>query len=199
MEFNVGWFTPNAGPNRRDVWAAAERRRPDAVAVSLPPAEVGDIRRALEALAGGAGYSGDAERAAAVIARMDEAEAVTVLLPADDKVLQSLLGQPARCGVHVSEDSVQALDNLRRHLALARPVTGTWFRVRDTLQDALRETLSRPGAEGLAARDELIDVVSRFVDTYRTATAADDVEQCRLQAERPQPDDQTPPLGPAPL
>ncbi|MFG2934474.1 hypothetical protein [Streptomyces sp. NPDC048282] len=46
------------------------------------------------------------------------------------------------------------------------------------------EALSRPGAEGLAARDERRAIIGRFTDAHRTATAADDAVQQRLQAER---------------
>ena len=72
--------------------------------------------------------------------------------------------------------------------ARAHPTAADWPRVRDALQTALREALSRPGAQGLAARDELLDLIGRFADTHRTATAADDAAQQRLQAERAEPE-----------
>ncbi|MGW0605354.1 hypothetical protein [Streptomyces sp. NPDC002640] len=68
----------------------------------------------------------------------------------------------------------------------ARPVTRPWQQVRDAVHGALREALSRPGRQGLAARDELLDVLRTFADVHRDATAADDEEQRRLQAARPE-------------
>ncbi|MGW2518262.1 hypothetical protein ACWC09_14840 [Streptomyces sp. NPDC001617] len=73
--------------------------------------------------------------------------------------------------------------------AAAGPWTGPsdgdhpWPHVRDTLQNALRQALSRPGAEGLAARDGPLDVIRRFHDARATATAADDPDQRRAQDE----------------
>jgi hypothetical protein len=187
--FFVGKFRSRLDPyDERGQWLA------DTVAVSLPAAEVGDIRRALEDLAtslpGRYVVIGDI---ASLLAHLDKAEAATVQLPvhlADSlhwRLQQYLSG----------ENSARALNNLVHYIDLAHPVTGSWPRVRDTLQDALREALSRPGAEGLAARDELLDIARRFADTHRTATAADDMEQRRIQAERPEPEDQDqPPAGP---
>ncbi|MDG4858715.1 hypothetical protein P8605_11225, partial [Streptomyces sp. T-3] len=66
----------------------------------------------------------------------------------------------------------------------ARLSSGPWPAPREALQAALRQALAQPGAEGLAARDELLDVVGRFVAVHKAATSADDAEQQRLQAER---------------
>ncbi|MET9990082.1 hypothetical protein ABZ061_11055 [Streptomyces mutabilis] len=114
---------------------------------------------------------------------METAEAVAVTVPA--RTLQSVQWclEAHAYRTELSADSVRAIDRLRQCIDQARPVTGPWPHVRDTLQDALREALSRPGAAGLAARDELLDLVRGFADVHRTATAADDVEQRRLQAE----------------
>ncbi|GAA2345437.1 hypothetical protein GCM10010416_79070 [Streptomyces caniferus] len=185
MEFDVLCFGHALGS-----WPGADggRRPPDTIAVSLPPMEVGDMQRALGSLAAGLSSRRDAELVASLMARINEAGAVTVQFPVDRVwSLQRLLRSPAYRG-DLSEDSARALDNLNRHFDTARPVTGPWPQVRDALQDALRDALSRPGAGGLAARDELLDIVRRFVDTHRTATAADDVEQRRLQAERQEPE-----------
>nr|WP_143668556.1 hypothetical protein [Streptomyces sp. Alain-F2R5] len=114
---------------------------------------------------------------------METGEAVAVPVPA--RTLQSVQWclEAHEYRTELSADSVRAIDRLRQCIDQARPVTGPWPHVRDTLQDALREALSRPGAAGLAARDELLDLVRGFADVHRTATAADDVEQRRLQAE----------------
>jgi len=166
-----------------DYMAYAET--PNTLTVSLPSAEVGDMRRALEGLAAGLDRLQGAAIVAALIARIDKAPTVNITLPVDHTLsaLQSLLEDTGR-RMRLSDDSAQALLNLRRHIDLARPVSGPWPRVRDTLQTALGEALSLPGAEGLAARDDLIEIISRFVGTHRTATAADDLDQCQLQAER---------------
>ncbi|MYS19370.1 hypothetical protein GA0115240_10774 [Streptomyces sp. DvalAA-14] len=164
--------------------ARAAPPEPRTVAVSLPQTEAADIRRALDALAAGLRWTTDIGVVTSLAARMDEAEPVTVTLSEHEaQALQWVLRSPAeREGL--AADCGPALDSLIGHLDRARPVTGPWLRVRDTLQDALGEALSRPGAEGLAARDELLDIVRRFADTHRTATAADDPEQRRLRAAR---------------
>jgi hypothetical protein len=41
-----------------------------------------------------------------------------------------------------------------------------WPAVQEALRQATREALARPGAEGLAARDELLDAVRRFADLH---------------------------------
>ncbi|MFI0468293.1 hypothetical protein ACH347_29780 [Saccharopolyspora sp. 5N102] len=189
MEFDVLCFTDEFTGRRDDERFGPQ---PDTVAVSLPPREVAGMQRALESRTAGLRWS-NAELAASLIDRMNTAESVTVRIPIDElRRLKDLLSDLSYWSAE-SDDSVASLDNLRHHLDLARPVAGPWPRVRDILQDALGEALSRPGAEGLAARDELLDIVRRFADTHRTATAADDEEQRRLQAEQPEPEDQPSP------
>ncbi|MFJ6915833.1 hypothetical protein ACIQUX_18040 [Streptomyces sp. NPDC101133] len=187
MEFDVLLFGKRFWYGR-----SAERmpQRTETVVASFPPTEVAEMRRSLEdlrRLATDNGRHAECERLSSLMACMETAETVEVPIPVD--VLQSVKWS---LGLHsyragLSEESVRALNRLRHCIDQARPLTGPWPRVRDTLQDALREALSRPGAEGLTARDELLDLVRRFADIHRTATAADDVEQRRLQAEPPNP------------
>ncbi|MFC5245292.1 hypothetical protein [Streptomyces atrovirens] len=187
MEFDVlvfgEWFryrrSAGGGPQRTET-----------VVVRFPPMEMAGIRRALEDLRSMAAADGrhlEGERLSSLMECMETADTVAVPIPVD--VLRSLKWSlelhDHRTGP--GEESVRALNLLWHRVDQARPLAGPWPRVRDTLQDALREALSRPGAEGLTARDELLDLVRRFADMHRTATAADDVEQRRLQAEPPNP------------
>jgi len=185
MEFAVaGWSRDRSGGAR-----GALDRETGTIALELRPTEVGEIRRAVEGLRDDLG---DWERGPvdALRTALDEADPTTVLLSASHAgSLWYLLGESGRHQRALDEDSVRSLDHLARCLAEhSRPVTGPWPHVRETLRTALREALTRPGAEGLAARDELLALVLGFADAHRTATAADDEEQRRLQAERAEPE-----------
>ncbi|MEU6372103.1 hypothetical protein [Streptomyces sp. NPDC046909] len=189
VEFAVAGWSQRA-PRARYAAAGME---PDLVALTLPPTEVGEIRRALDAL--GTGLDDWSRRAVVSLTTgLDEADAVTVLLPADHAgSLWYLLGEADHWQRGLDDDSVRALESLAGHLERSRLVVGPLPHVRETLQTALHEALTRPGAEGLAARDELLGIVRRFADAHRTATAADDEEQRRLQAERTEPEQPGPP------
>lgn len=180
----TGWSQDRSGVPR-----GALDREAGTIALELRPTEVGELRRAAEGLRDALS---DWERGPvdALRAALDEADPTTVLLSASHAgSLWYLLGESGRHKQALDEDSVRALDHLARSLAEhSRPVTGPWPHVVETLRTALREALTRPGAEGLAARDELLALVLGFADAHRTATAADDEEQRRLQAERPEPE-----------
>jgi len=169
-------------------------REAGTVALELRPTEAGEIRRAVEGLRD---VLSDWDRGPldALRTALDEADPTTVLLSASHAgSLWHLFGESDRYRPTLDEDAVRALDHLARHLAEhSRPVTGPWPHLRATLRTALREALTRPGAEGLAARDELLALVLGFAHAHRTATAADDEEQRRLQAERAEPEHPGPP------
>jgi hypothetical protein len=187
-EFDVvGWDRRYQSRRFREEQAGKGAPLPDLVAVPLPPGQVAGVRLALDAWQAARPWWPDALEA--LRTGLDEAGPVTVLLPVDAAgSLHLALEGIEGWGRDIGEDSVRILGDLRDHLARAHSTAADWPRVRDTLQTALREALSRPGAEGLAARDELLDLVARFADTHRTATAADDALQQRLQAERTEPE-----------
>ncbi|MFJ3804207.1 hypothetical protein ACIPSJ_49015 [Streptomyces sp. NPDC090088] len=178
-----GWFRLSGRRRHPHEPDTEPGSRPDTVAVTLPASEVAGIRQALDALRSAQPWRRDGF--ATVRTGLDEADTVTVLLPADEagSLLSALTGIES-WRTKIGDDAVRALRELHHHLERGRPVADPWPRVRDTLQTALREALSRPGAEGLAARDELLAIIGRFADAHRTATAADDAVQQRLQAER---------------
>ncbi|MFC8096859.1 hypothetical protein [Streptomyces sp. NPDC057301] len=155
------------------------------ITVALPSAQVGEIRRALDTLGAHFSRPERTERVSALLAGLDAVDTVTVTLPAATaRDLHYALSAIGPLTEGLDGDTVRVAGDLARHLAVAHPAGGPWPHVRETVQDALREALSRPGAEGLAARDELLALLGRFAGAHRTATAADDAEQGRLQAER---------------
>ncbi|MHB9756095.1 hypothetical protein ACYBSK_17100 [Streptomyces sp. BYX5S] len=161
--------------------------RQGTVALSVPAAEVADLRRALADLAAAEEGHPSLQALASLAARVDGAGEVTVPVPVDElRSLRWVLSSPVYRR-NLSAASVRALDALCGHIDRARPVSGPAPQVRALLHEALSRALARPGAEGLAARDELLDMVSGFAAAYRTATAADDEEQRLLQAERAAP------------
>ncbi|MFD4142813.1 hypothetical protein [Streptomyces sp. NPDC058572] len=85
-------------------------------------------------------------------------------------------------GVH-DDTTVERILRVIRYAGEGWLTAGPWPVLRDALEDALRQALAHPGAEGLAARDELFAVISRFMDAHRHATRADDPEQQMLQAQ----------------
>ncbi|MGW4033201.1 hypothetical protein ACWEFL_28555 [Streptomyces sp. NPDC004838] len=191
VEFDVvGW--------RRDfglshgVW---ERDEDLVVAVPLPLNRVGDFRRALDEL--GDGWRWHEDEITALKVQLDEMNPTIVLLSAEAAdALRFALDRTARRRERSDEGRDQVLEDLHASLNRAYPVSGPWPLVRDALHTALREALSGPGAQGLAARDELLDLISRFAETHRTATASDDADQLRLQAERTAPEPPDPATGP---
>jgi hypothetical protein len=197
LEFDVvGWDRTYQSRRFREERERETVALPDMVAVPLPPGEVAGIRQALDAWQALRPWWPDA--IAALRTGLDEAGPVTVMLSADAaSSLQSALEGIDGWSGQIGENSLRVLRDLRDHLDRGHSAPDTWPLVRDTLRTALREALSRPGAEGLAARDELLDVIGRFADAHRTATAADDAVQQRLQTERAEPEQRTPPPGPA--
>ncbi|MFF7983110.1 hypothetical protein ACFZDK_29000 [Streptomyces sp. NPDC007901] len=187
-EFTVRGWVPLPGRRRfREEPDTETGSRTDTVAVSLPATEVAGTREALDALQ--ASSSWPRSELVALRKALDEAGTVTVLLPVDvaSSLLSTLMAIES-WRTKIGDDAVHALRDLYHRLEHGRLVADSSPRVADTLRTALREALSRPGAEGLAARDELLDVIGRFADAHRTATAADDAVQQRLQAERAEPE-----------
>ncbi|MGC9539783.1 hypothetical protein [Streptomyces sp. UG1] len=184
-EFDVvGWSAHRYGGTRPWDEDTEWPGPPRDVAVVLPLAEAGEIRRALDALR--AGYlRPDQTDASVLIEALDAVGTVTVTLPAATaNTLHYTVSALGPWTKELDEETVRVLGTLARYLGMSQPVAGPWPHVRDTLQDALRGALSRPGAEGLAARDELLAVLRGFADAHATATAADDARQRELQAER---------------
>lgn len=190
-----GWFRWSRRRRFPDEPDTDPGSRPDTVAVTLPASEVAGIREALDALRSAQPWRQNGF--AAVRTGLDEADTVTLLLAADEvgSLLSDLMVIESWRS-KIGDGAVRALRELHRHLERGRPVADTWPRVTDTLQAALREALSHPGAEGLAARDELLDIIGRFADAHRTATAADDAVQQRLQAERTERPERAEPEAP---
>ncbi|MFJ7076849.1 hypothetical protein [Streptomyces sp. NPDC098781] len=183
-EFDVAGWSPHLG--RWPPWDDSEGAGPPRdVAVTLPLVEVGEIRRALDALSAHLVRPEQTARVTALIAGLDAIGTVTVTLPEATatalRFTTSLVGDRTE---GLDGGTVHAIGALTRYLGSTQPVAGPWPRVRATLRDALREALSLPGAEGLAARDELLAVLRGFADAHATATAADDAQQRDLQAER---------------
>ncbi|MFF9803646.1 hypothetical protein ACF1G5_00695 [Streptomyces coeruleorubidus] len=185
-EFDVmGWSSPSSTRSRR--WEKDRERagRPQDLTVALPLVEVGEIRRALDALRAHLPWPEKVAPVTALIEALDAEDAVRVTLPAATvSALHHTVSMIGPWTDWLDGDTVRLAGVLSGHLSRAQPSVGPWPHVRDTLQDALREALSRPGAEGLAARDELLALLLSFADVHRTATTADDREQGRLQMER---------------
>ena len=178
-----GWFRLSGRRRFPDEPDTDPGSRSDTVAVTLPASEVAGIREALDDLRSAQPWRQDGF--AAVRTALGEADTVTVLLAADvaSSLLSTLMAIES-WRTEIGDDAVRALRDLYHRLEHGRLVADSSPRVTDTLRTALREALSHPGAEGLTARDELLDVIGRFADAHRTATAADDAVQQRLQAER---------------
>ncbi|NYV72875.1 hypothetical protein [Streptomyces sp. UH6] len=184
VEFDVVGF--DRGP-WRPTRAGAGRQDAESVAVSMPPEDLVRVRHALDTLLRAAADDAggrDRERLASLRDHLDATGTVRVTLP--EAVLRPALGalrwHPHRA--RIGEEPMRALDGFGDHVEQARPVTSPWQEVLDTLRGALREALSRPGRQGLLARDELLGQLRAFADVHRGVTAADDREQRRLQAER---------------
>ncbi|WP_199550121.1 hypothetical protein [Streptomyces sp. N35] len=188
-EFDVLDFCPqDADPDGPSAEQAAVElalaRGTRAVIVSIPACAADQVRETLAEVLGRGTRQGSWSNASLrFVAHRVDAATVEVALPAS--VYERALGALERAGGHTLDaarrDPIQRLVGLAQQ---ARLSTGPWPAPREALQAALRQALARPGAEGLAARDELLDVVGRFVAAHRTATRADDAEQRRLQAER---------------
>ncbi|NGO78080.1 hypothetical protein G6045_20785 [Streptomyces sp. YC504] len=188
-EFDVLDFSPQDadpdGPSGEQAAAAlALARGTRAVIVSIPACEADRVRETLAEVLGRGNREGSWSNASLrFVAHSVDAATVDVVLPAS--LYERALGALERAGAHSMDEARRG--PIQRLVALAgqaRLSTGPWPAPRDALQAALRQALAQPGAEGLAVRDELLDVVGRFVAAHRTATRADDAEQQRLQAER---------------
>ena len=170
-----GWDTPARppeGPART-------------VMVALEPAEAGTLRGALDDLAEAEGPPGPDDAVAPLAARFDAIAAPRLFLSADEAARAvPELRRAAGTSRPLPEEARRSLDELAHRVERGRIVPGPWPAVRATLEDALREALARPGADGLAARDELLAMVGRFIDAHREATRADDAEQRRIEARR---------------
>ncbi|GHD07551.1 hypothetical protein GCM10010313_26840 [Streptomyces violarus] len=184
-EFDVvGWSSPSS---RRSGWREedGERNGPQYLTVALPVAEVGEIRRALDALHAHSDRPRQTAAIAALIEALDAVDTVPVTLPAASaKALHHAVSVIGYWTKGLEGDTLRVAGDLCRYLSRSQPTIGPWPHIRDALQDSLREALSRPGAEGLAARDELLAVLRSFTHAHQTATRADDTEQRRLQMER---------------
>ncbi|MEU1936522.1 hypothetical protein ACH49O_24970 [Streptomyces coeruleorubidus] len=198
-EFDVmGWSSPSYPRSRRREKDHERPGPPQDLTIALPLAEVGEIRRALDAMQARLPWPEKAAPVTALIEALDAEDPVRVTLPAATvSALHHTVSMIGPWTDWLDGDTVRLAGVLSRHLSRAQPSVGPWPHVRDTLQDALREALSRPGAEGLAARDELLAFLLTFADVHRTATTADDMEQRRLQmeqtaAERTEPQPQEP-------
>jgi hypothetical protein len=151
------------------------------VTLLLPTADLGvllqDIRDAVPYCFDPAG----AELLKGLAQRIDEAAPTPVALPAElgYRLAQELRMSPLR---GIREESNTRLVLLARLIEDGRPLSGAWPAVRQTLGQALHEALARPGAEGIAARDELLAMVRHFADLHQDATHPDDTEQQRIQA-----------------
>ncbi|KUL43490.1 hypothetical protein [Streptomyces regalis] len=185
-EFDVvGWSGHAPGGSLRREKDPERAGPAQDVTVALPLVEVGEIRRALDALRAHLPRPEQTARISALIAALDAVDTVTVALPAATAgALHHTLSVIGPWTEGLDDDTARVVGDLARYVGMSQPGAGPWRHVRGTLQDALREALSRPGAEGLAARDELLTVLRRFTDAHAAATAADDAEQRRLQAER---------------
>ncbi|MFJ8595162.1 hypothetical protein [Streptomyces sp. NPDC093598] len=188
-EFDVvGWSSPASPAFRRSGGQEEDRERdgpPQDLTVALPVVEVGEIRRALDALRARSDRPRQTAAIAALIEGLDAMGTVPVTLPtATADALHHAVSVIGYWTEGLEGDTLGVAGDLCRYLSSSQPTVGPWPHIRDTLQDALREALSRPGAEGLAARDELLALLRGFTDAHRTATRADDREQGRLQMER---------------
>ncbi|GAA2420461.1 hypothetical protein GCM10010255_70900 [Streptomyces coeruleofuscus] len=185
-EFDVmGWISPSHPRSRRREKDRERDGPPQDLTMALPLAEVDEIRRALDAMQARLPWPEKVAPITALIEALDAEDAVRVTLPA--ATVSSLHHTVSMIGAWtdwLDGDTLRLAGVLSGHLSRAQPSVGPWPHVQDTLQDALREALSRPGAEGLAARDELLAFLLSFADVHRTATTADDREQRRLQMER---------------
>ncbi|WP_369244322.1 hypothetical protein [Streptomyces sp. R41] len=181
---------------RRAAVELALSRGVEALSVTLPVAEAGQLRQALLDTMGRLGDPFRTEELADLAAAIDAADGVRVLLP----VLQATHLPSELRGNRYGEPDEEVSPELNRLAELIEQgqfTSGRWQSVRQPLRDALRDALSLPGAEGLAARDELLDVVERFARAHRSATRADDTEQQRLQALlNPAPEDAVAPPAP---
>ncbi|MBC9712846.1 hypothetical protein H9Y04_09700 [Streptomyces sp. TRM66268-LWL] len=186
IDFRSGGADPDGAAAEQAATELALARGASAVVMTLPAAEVPRLRAALaEALPA---VRGDAMAAYVryVDRRLDAATTdVRMTAWVHELLLMALTDAiPPRAGDATETDTAAEVRRLIEHAQQARFTTGPWPAPREALQAALRQALAQPGAEGLAARDELLDVVGRFVAAHRTATRADDAEQQRLQAER---------------
>ncbi|MER7173256.1 hypothetical protein [Streptomyces mesophilus] len=194
LGFEVIDFCPqDADPDGPSAEQAAAElalaRGTRAVIVSIPACEADRVRETLAEVLGRRNRQGSSSNGSLrFVADRVDAATVEMVLPAS--LYERALGALERAGAHSADaarrDPIQHLLELAG--AGARLSNGPWPAPREALQAALRQALDRPGAEGLAARDELLDVVGRFVEVHRTATRADDAEQRRLQAGRNGPD-----------
>jgi hypothetical protein len=168
VEFDVVGWVSDYRP--RYSGGGEPDEEPGLLAVPLPLLRAGAIRQALDGLRDASPWYED--EIMSLMTRLDEAGPVTVLLSAHEaSSLRSLVSKVEFLRREFNPGAVGALEDLQGSLESAFPVSGPWPHVRDTLQTALREALSRPGAEALAARDELLDLIVRFAEAHRTATA----------------------------
>ncbi|MFF8848020.1 hypothetical protein ACF08N_35850 [Streptomyces sp. NPDC015127] len=149
--------------------------------LSLPTADLGDLLQDIRDAVPYCFEPAGAELLKGLAQRIDEAAPTPVVLPAelDYQLAQELRTSPLR---GIREESNTRLDLLARLIEDGRPLSGAWPAVRETLGQALHEALARPGAEGIAARDELLAMVRHFADLHQDATHPDDTEQQRIQA-----------------
>ncbi|GAA3788654.1 hypothetical protein ACFS5L_15885 [Streptomyces phyllanthi] len=182
---------------KRAAVRLALSRGVESLTVTLPVAEAGRLRTALLDEIAREGDSFRAEELVELAAALDEADGVRVLL----SVLQAtdLPGELRRGRYSAPDQEVSPeLDRLAALIEQSRFSSGPWQSLRQTLQDTLRAALAHPGAQGLAARDELLELLARFAWAHRGATRADDTEQQRLQAERSPVPEAASPARPVP-
>jgi hypothetical protein len=108
--------------------------------------------------------------------RMANAQPTTVVLPIEiaDEIAYELRTSPLR---GIRTESADRLSDLACLIEEGRAHHST---VHEVLAQALQDTLARPGAEGLAARDALLATLTHFAALHRHATNPDDPEQQRL-------------------
>jgi hypothetical protein len=101
-----------------------------------------------------------------------------VIIPAEIayELARELRKSPLR---GMREQSERRLDRLAEYIDEGRVLHGQWSALQDILGQALREALDRPGAEGIAARDDLLAMLRRFANIHQDATNPDDPGQIR--------------------
>ncbi|MGA5451886.1 hypothetical protein ACPCVO_35155 [Streptomyces umbrinus] len=174
------WYQVEDPATAQGAIDLALARGMSAAAVTLPAIEVAELHTALSDLA----HTAPPSPAATLHHLQNRLTAAQVILRLPLRDLYALERLPVALRNQGRDDGTaeSRLQRFLQHAGQGWLTTGTWPALRDALADALRLALTQPGAEGLAARDDLLAVVTQFVEAHRQATNADDTEQQRLQA-----------------